>query len=185
MAIDPKLLVIKPVNELESVNGLQAGELLFYDTSNPNEPVLKKIDIDTFNNLSKTAKPLNPTDATPTVIGLYMPTVIGTYTNAGGLIAESGFDTLFYFNGTNWTKRALPYPQATKSIPQFADLQFPVTNPSVGGKVQCVYNNLIVQLKNGKTATIANVPTGKDDDEFWIYLGFDPVGFWYKRNIIK
>lgn len=89
------------------------------------------------------------------------------------------------FDGSVYSLIALPLPQATKSIPQFADLQFPVTNPSVGDKVQCVYNNLIVQLKNGKTATIANVPTGKDDDEYWMYLGFNPVGFWYKRNIIK
>ena len=113
MAIDPKVLVIKPVDELTEVTGLQDGDLLFYDGFGN----LKRISIGTFNNLSKTAKPLKPTDATPTVIGLYMPTVIGTYNNAGGLIAENGFDTLFYFNGTTWTKRAFPYPKASNNIP--------------------------------------------------------------------
>ena len=120
MAIDPKLLVIKPVNELESVTGLQAGELLFYDGSNN----LKKIDIDTFNNLSKTAKPLKPTDATPTVDGLYIPTVSGTYANAGGLIAQEGYYTLFFFNGTTWTKSESKFPQAPANLRLWSPLPF-------------------------------------------------------------
>lgn len=98
-----KLLVKVPFGTLESVTGLQDGELLFYDTSTPKNK-LKKISIDTFNNLSKTAKPLAPTDTAPTVEGLYKPTISGTYANAGGLIAQSGYDTLFFFNGTTWTK---------------------------------------------------------------------------------
>ena len=120
MAIDPKLLVIKPVNELESVTGLQAGELLFYDGSNN----LKKIDIDTFNNLSKTAKPLKPTDATPTQEGLYKPTQVGSYTNAGGLIAQEGYDTLFFFNGTTWTKSESKFPQAYPNLRLWSALPF-------------------------------------------------------------
>ena len=120
MAIDPKLLVIKPVDELESVTGLQAGELLFYDGSNN----LKKIDIDIFNNLSKTAKPLKPTDATPTQEGLYKPTQVGTYTNAGGLIAQEGYDTLFFFNGTTWTKSEFKFPQAPANLRLWSALPF-------------------------------------------------------------
>lgn len=100
MAIDPKLLVIKPVDELERVTGLQAGDMLFYDGSDN----LKRISIDTFNNLSQTAKPLKPTDPTPIVEGLYVPTESGTYTNAGGLVAQEGYYTLFFFDGTTWTK---------------------------------------------------------------------------------
>lgn len=100
MAIDPKLLVIKPVDQLEQVTGLQDGDLLFYDGS----VNLKRISIDTFNNLSKTAKPLAPTDTAPTVEGLYVPTIAGTYANAGGLIAQSGYYTLFFFDGTTWSK---------------------------------------------------------------------------------
>lgn len=115
MAIDPKLLVIKPVNELESVAGLQAGELLFYDGSDN----LKKIDIDTFNNLSKTAKPLKPTDATPTEEGLYMPTESGEYANADGLISQEGYYTLFFFDGTNWTKSESKFPEGIILSPEF------------------------------------------------------------------
>lgn len=154
MAIDPKLLVIKPVDELTEVTGLQDGDLLFYDGSGN----LKRISIETFNNLSKTAKPLKPTDATPTVAGLYMPTEIGTYANAGGLIAEDGFDTLFYFNGTTWTKRALPYPKASNNLPQFANLSFPVTNTATE-KVQCVDNFVPYQLLDGQTSTSADTPS--------------------------
>lgn len=120
MAIDPKLLVIKPVNELDSVTGLQAGELLFYDGSNN----LKKIDIDTFNNLSKTAKPLKPTDATPTQEGLHIPTQSGTYTNAGGLVAQEGYYTLFFFDGTTWTKSETKFPQAPANLRLWSALPF-------------------------------------------------------------
>lgn len=112
MAIDPKLLVIKPVDELAEVTGLQPGSMLFYDGSNN----LKRISIDTFNNLSKTAKPLKPTDPTPTDEGLYMPTESGTYANADGLIAQEGYYTLFFFDGINWTKSEtlMPIDEETK-----------------------------------------------------------------------
>ena len=100
MAIDPKLLVITPVSELTEVTGLQEGSLLFYDGNTK----LKRISIDTFNNLSKTAKPLSPSDPTPTEEGLYAPTISGTYTNAGDLIAQQGYYTLFFFDGTTWSK---------------------------------------------------------------------------------
>lgn len=108
------LLVKVPVSTLESVTGLQDGELLFYDTTTP-ENKLKKISIDTFNNLSKSAKPLSPSDPTPTEEGLYKPTIAGTYTNAGGLIAQESYDTLFFFDGTNWTKSETKLP-ITKSL---------------------------------------------------------------------
>lgn len=110
MSIDPKLVQIIPVDELESVTGLQEGEILFYDTTTPGNK-LKKISIDTFNNLSKTAKPLKPIDPTPTNDGLYIPTEAGTYANAGGLIAQEGYYTLFFFDGTEWTKSEVEMPQ--------------------------------------------------------------------------
>lgn len=109
-----KLLVKVPVSTLESVTGLQEGELLFYDTTTPDNK-LKKISIDTFNNLSKSAKPLAPTDPAPTVEGLYVPTESGTYANAGGLIAQDGYYTLFFFDGTTWTKSQTLLPQSTFS----------------------------------------------------------------------
>lgn len=167
MAIDPKLLVIKPVNELESVTGLQAGELLFYDGSNN----LKKIDIDTFNNLSKTAKPLKPTDPTPTVEGLYIPTISGTYANAGGLVAQEGYYTLFFFDGTTWTKSESKFPQAKKNIVNFSDIpsgDFPLVNVGAD-KVQVVHNGTIFQLKDGETADSTDIPS--DDSLVWASIG--------------
>ena len=120
MAIDTKLLEITPVSELTEVTGLQEGSLLFYDGSNK----LKRISLETFNNLSKTAKPLKPTDATPTQEGLYKPTQVGTYTNAGGLIAQEGYDTLFFFNGTTWTKSESKFPQAPANLRLWSALPF-------------------------------------------------------------
>jgi hypothetical protein len=112
MAINPNLLVIKPVDELQSVTGLQEGEILFYDVSDADVP-LKKISIDTFNNISKTAKPLKPTDGSPSIEGLYMPTESGAYANAGGLVAQEGYYTLFFYDGINWTKSESELPMIT------------------------------------------------------------------------
>lgn len=117
MAINPNLLVIKPVDELQSVTGLQEGEILFYDVSDADVP-LKKISIDTFNNLSKTAKPLKPTDGSPSIEGLYIPTESGTYANAGGLEAQEGYYTLFFYDGINWTKSQTQLPGVSVS-PEF------------------------------------------------------------------
>lgn len=110
MAIDPKLLVVKPVDELALVEGLQEGDILFYDGS----ANLKRMPVDTFNNISKSAKPLSPTDTTPTAEGLYIPTVAGTYPN--GLVAKDGFYTLFFLSGTTWTKAESEFP---KDIPLY------------------------------------------------------------------
>ncbi len=53
---------------------------------------------------------ISPTDAAPTVEGSYKPTIAGTYTNLGGLVAKEGYDTLFYFNGTTWSKSEVEMP---------------------------------------------------------------------------
>lgn len=155
MAINPNLLVIKPVNELESVTGLQAGQILFYDGSNN----LKKIDVDTFNNLSKTAKPLKPTDSTPTQEGLYMPTESGTYNNADGLVAQEGYYTLFFFDGTNWTKSETKLPENTVKIPIWSATDFAIN-------AQSIKDNFIYIAPNGADAT--DIP-GESDK--WVSLG--------------
>lgn len=155
MAINPNLLVIKPVNELESVTGLQAGQILFYDGSNN----LKKIDVDTFNNLSKTAKPLKPTDATPTVEGLYMPTESGTYNNADGLIAQEGYYTLFFFDGTNWTKSETKLPENSVKIPIWSATDF-------DANAQTIRDNIIYIAPNGANAS--DIP---GESDVWISLG--------------
>lgn len=165
MAIDPKLLVIKPVDELAEVTGLQAGSMLFYDGSDN----LKRISIDTFNNLSKTAKPLAPTGPTPSAEGLYKPTISGTYTNAGGLVAQVGYDTLFFFNGTTWTKSEFSYPQATQSIVPFSTSTFPLVAPiPPAAPIQRTHNESIWQLKDGQTAASTDIP-GESDN--WALIG--------------
>lgn len=161
MAINPDLLVIKPVNQLESVTGLQAGELLFYDGSNN----LKKIDIDTFNNLPKSAKLLKLSDPTPTEEGLYMPEKVGTYANAGGLTAQDGYYTLFFFDGTNWSKSETLLPQNNVKIPKWEDLTFPVT-----GYLQTVHQSSIYELPPGVTAQSGDVPGVSDK---WINISVD------------
>lgn len=127
MAIDPKLLVIKPVDELTEVTGLQDGDLLFYDGGGN----LKRISIDTFNNLSKTAKPLKPTDGSPTIEGLYMPTEAGTYANAGGLVAQEGYYTLFFFDGINWTKSEVLMPSGGDTTDLNIILDYFLQDPTV------------------------------------------------------
>ena len=101
MAINPLLLNVKPISEITTVNNPIEGHLLFYDGSDE----LKKVDIVEFQSLiGGIAKPLAITDASPTVSGWYKPTTSGTYANAGGLVAQVGYDTLFYFDGTTWSK---------------------------------------------------------------------------------
>ena len=100
MPIDPLLLNIKPISEITTVNNPAEGHLLFYDGSDE----LKKVDIVEFQSLiGGIAKPLAISDASPTVSGWYKPTTSGTYANAGGLVAQVGYDTLFYFDGTTWS----------------------------------------------------------------------------------
>ena len=107
MAINPLLLNVKPISEITTVNNPTKGHLLFYDGSDE----LKKVDIVEFQSLiGGIAKPLAITDASPTVSGWYKPTTSGTYANAGGLVAQVGYDTLFYFDGTTWSKVEVALP---------------------------------------------------------------------------
>lgn len=108
MAINPLLLNVKPISEITTVDNPIKGHLLFYDGSDE----LKKVDIIEFQSLiGGIAKPLAIADATPTTAGWYKPTTSGTYANAGGLVAQKGYDTLFYFDGTTWSLIAADLPQ--------------------------------------------------------------------------
>ena len=101
MDINPLLLNVKPISEITTVDNPTNGHLLFYDGSDE----LKKVDISEFQSLiGGIAKPLAISDASPTVSGWYKPTTSGAYANAGGLVAQVGYDTLFYFDGTTWSK---------------------------------------------------------------------------------
>lgn len=107
MAINPLLLNVKPISEITTVDNPTDGHLLFYDGSDE----LKKVDIIEFQSLiGGIAKPLAIADASPTVDGWYKPTTSGTYANAGGLIAQAGYDTLFYKDGATWKKTEIAIP---------------------------------------------------------------------------
>ena len=167
MAIDTKLLEITPVSELTEVTGLQEGSLLFYDGSNK----LKRISLETFNNLSKTAKPIDLSDVAPTVSGLYKPKTAGTYTNAGGLIAQEGYDTLFFFNGTTWTKSESKFPQAPANLRLWSALPFSKDEQVVKDSV------IYIALQNVLATDVPGVSDkwkslGSDDEDVRIALKY-------------
>ena len=68
----------------------------------------------------KNSKPLAITDASPTIEGWYKPTTSGTYANAGGLVAQVGYDTLFYFDGTTWSKVEVEMPLISNGIKEIS-----------------------------------------------------------------
>lgn len=111
MSIDPLLLNVKPISEITTVDNPTNGHLLFYDGGDE----LKKVDISEFQSLiGGIAKPLAITDASPTVSGWYKPTTSGTYANAGGLVAQVGYDTLFYRDSAGvWSKVEVAMPNKT------------------------------------------------------------------------
>lgn len=160
MAIDPKLLVVKPVSELPTVANPTTGEILYYDGTGD----LKKTSVQYFLQMvSGIAKPISTTDPTPSTVGWYKPELAGTYANAGGLTAVDGFDTLFYFDGTNWIKTEIKLPNT--KIPEFSALSFPV-----GQGTQTVYNDEIWAVKEGQTAASTDIPT------YDISSKWEPIG---------
>ena len=83
MAIDPKLLVLKPVSELATVNNPTTGSLLFYDGGDE----LKKTNVSDFYNAMQSAYlGIATTTTTPPATGAYWYKVnmAGTYTNFKG-----------------------------------------------------------------------------------------------------
>ena len=97
--------------------------------------------------VSGLSKPLKPTDATPTEAGWYKPTVSGTYANAGGLVAQSGYDTLFYFDDTTWSKVEVALPKGAdgKTIETWSAKIF-----AVGSQV--FYNGKIYEASGSAVA---------------------------------
>ncbi|WP_312394764.1 sialate O-acetylesterase [Chryseobacterium sp.] len=97
-------LKTKPISELEETLN-PVGGFIPIDLGGGE---LFKISFNVFSQLiGHVAKPLAPTDPTPTSSGWYKPTVYsaspGTnYPNAGNLKAVESYDTLFYYSGTAW-----------------------------------------------------------------------------------
>lgn len=122
-----------------------------------------------FSSAYGTAKPLSPTDDAPVVAGWYKPVVSspspGTnYPNAGNLKAISGTDTLFFFDGTTWTKVENTYPEASQNIKKFQALTFPVP-----AGTQAIYNDIYWYVLPGKTADVTDLPS--DSSLIWKRIG--------------
>lgn len=97
--------------------------------------------------------PLAPTDATPTKAGWYKPTVSGTYANAGGLVVQDGYYTLFYFDGTTWSKTEVQMPQASQNIANYTDMILPIS-----AEEQFIYNYALYKLNPSTTLNIGETP---------------------------
>lgn len=90
-----------------------------------NGDALERITIEDFSAyfqmFTKIAIPILPSDAAPTLPGLYKPRIYspspGTnYPNIGNLKAVEGYETLFYYNGTSWVDVANKMPEAVISV---------------------------------------------------------------------
>lgn len=100
---------IQPISTLEEVTTLIPGANMFLERISDGKSF--KINTEAFYQiLNNFAKPLKLSDAAPTVNGWYKPATSGTYSNAGDLVAEDGYDTLFYKDGTNWTRTRTKMP---------------------------------------------------------------------------
>lgn len=153
-----KKLVIKDPSQLNRVSGIPIGYIPFYIDG---EEELQMMSVENFNNLSKTATPLSPTDPTPTVEGLYIPTESGTYANAGGLVAQEGYYTLFFYDGVNWTKSETKLPENSTKIPIWNAQDYSPND-------QVIKDNIIYIAPTGATAT--DIPK---ESYKWIQIDID------------
>ena len=94
MAIDPNLLVLKPVSELETVNNPTTGSLLFYDGGHE----LKKTSVADFYNAMQSAYlGIASTTTTPPATGAYWYRVDVPGTYMGVMVTAADL-----FDGTNY-----------------------------------------------------------------------------------
>lgn len=77
-------------------------------------------------------KAISPSDPAPTLAGVYIPTINGTYANAGGLVrntavggVDEGMAVEFLFDGVStWVKNTYPLPEVdTSNLATKADLE--------------------------------------------------------------
>ena len=113
MGVNPDLLVIKKPGDLDEAATFDPGDFLFAGPDN----VLKRMPTENFYPLFKNIKPISPQDTGPFESNtLYKPSMYSeepgiNYPNAGNLKAIEGYDTLFYYNGTTWSKMANKLPR--------------------------------------------------------------------------
>lgn len=160
--IPAEFVKIESINDIATISGLQPGSFLFRKKDDPN--TLYQMDAELFYQvLNNFARPIAPSDSGPfTADRWYKPTVSSsdpgtTYSNAGNLTAKSGFDTLFWYNGTTWTKTEVQLPQATQYIASFIGSTFPLVS-STANPVQRTHNNAIWSLPAGQTAQSTDIP---------------------------
>lgn len=141
---------------------------------------LEKIKASVFYQLiGNVAKPISPSDPTPTVSGWYKPQISSEldkpsdpnsptdwgekYPNAGNLRAKSGFDTLFHFSGTNWkrTETKLPGSTAKKEFDPTNDND-PSTMKAAGDRWDKLLTavNYFVQEGAKQSVSLANTTHG-------------------------
>lgn len=110
-------------------------------------------------------KPINPTDPAPTLDGVYIPEIDGTYTNLGGIIvdrSESGVDygksVTILKNGSSFVKVSEPLPQAENKIDNW------VAGTYVGGSNpdQVIHQGQIWSVKPEIASTTQEPGTGDD-----------------------
>lgn len=145
-----EFLRVRPVGEIPIVNNPTTGWLTYYDGSGD----LKRVEIAEFQALlANVAKPLAIADPTPTVAGWYKPTTSGTYANAGGLEALSGYDTLFYFDGSAWVKAEVLMPSVAIEATTLDALD---TTKATSGKVVAEYVETEITTFAHKTQNLVN-----------------------------
>lgn len=107
---------LKPINELEEITTIESGNLLFEDGDGNLKRITTEIFYQLLNNF---AKPISPSDSGPfTANSWYKPSVYSSdpganYPNAGNLKAIEGFDTLFFYTGSTWSKVSNKLPGLT------------------------------------------------------------------------
>ncbi|WP_336716255.1 hypothetical protein [Chryseobacterium mucoviscidosis] len=102
MPTSTNFINIEPIDNLDEITSLITDANMLVVRKSDGKAF--KISTEAFYQiLNKFAKALKLTDPTPTIDGWYKPEGPGTYTNAGGSIAEDGYDTLFEKIGSTWT----------------------------------------------------------------------------------
>lgn len=182
MAIDPKLLIIKPVSQLQNEPSPLNAKVLMYNGGGE----LKTTPLDDLKSLisSGVKGVLKISDAkpSPSAVGKYDLSEVGTYTNLVPIIAvgsstpsNTPITTLatdlnsVYWDGINFIQFKKAIPQATQSIVAFSTSAFPLVAPAPPSPpIQRTHENTIYQLADGQTSTITDVPSVSPK---WIAIG--------------
>lgn len=145
--INTAFIKLKPITELEEVNSLEPGWLMFDDGTG----ALKKMSTDNFYQLlHKIATPIKPDTSGPFIANTwYKPNTYSSepgtnYPNAGNLKAVEGYDTLFFYNGSAWVDVKNKMPQS--KIDSWTASSYPT------GK-QVFYQGKIYEANSATTST--------------------------------